>query len=118
MTADELNKLRAQMAILARKRECRIVPRSAQFPCRWQPHQVFSAEHGLPFTESGAWELIADHLEAAATAVQELELETPAGVTALVMNISLQADRPALYVKVHLGGTGKIFGRSFHYSDR
>ena len=33
------------------------------------------------------------------------------------MKIKLEADRPQLYVKLQLG-SGKIIGRSCHYSER
>ncbi len=46
-----------------------------------------------------------------------MELEQPKGSIAWVILARLQVGRPDLYIKVQLGGAGKIVGRSFHYSD-
>jgi hypothetical protein len=32
-------------------------------PCRWFPYEVLHPESGLPFTEVGAWNFIADLIE-------------------------------------------------------
>lgn len=42
---------------------------------------------------------------------------TAPGGTGYVMEIELEAGKPMLYVKLELG-SGRIFGRSFHYSER
>ena len=68
------------------------------------------------FTHEGAWEFIADKLEAG-HAVDVVELRKPQGAKGYVMNFRLGPDDPLLYVKLQLG-SGTVIGRSFHYSDR
>ena len=48
--------------------------------------------------------------------VEVIELNQPKGAKGYVMLIDLGSDVPDLYVKLQLGN-GKIFGRSFHYSE-
>ena len=67
------------------------------------------------FTPSTAWELIATRLENGEE-VEVIELNQPRGAKGYVMLIDLGSDVPDLYVKLQLGA-GKIFGRSFHYSE-
>ncbi len=67
-----------------------------------------------PFTDSGAWNLIASRLEDG-HAVGVMTLDNPRGKTGYVMKIELEPAAPRLYVKVQLH-VGRIFGRSFHYS--
>jgi hypothetical protein len=86
-------------------------------PCDWQPTAVIYPATGMPFTEAGAWCFIAEKLREGHR-VREIVLDKPQGKLAYVMEISLSAERPLLYVKIHLGGSGKVFGRSFHYGYR
>ena len=67
------------------------------------------------FTDSTAWEFIAARLEAGEE-VEVIPLRQPSGAKGYVMKIDLGADVPVLYVKLQLG-SGRIFGRSFHYSE-
>ena len=67
------------------------------------------------FTDSTAWEFIARRLECGED-VEVIELDKPKGAKGYVMTIALQPGVPALYVKLQLG-SGKIIGRSFHYSE-
>ncbi|MYB34705.1 MAG: hypothetical protein F4X92_06205 [Gammaproteobacteria bacterium] len=66
------------------------------------------------FTNEAAWELIASKLEANHP-VEIIELQKPMGKKGYVMIISLEPDKPPLYIKLQLG-SGVIYGRSFHYS--
>ncbi len=75
--------------------------------------QVISPESGLPFSDAGAWALVAECLERGC-ALTEIVLEKPAGERAYVM-IEPVGER-SVYMKVQLGN-GTILGRSFHYSD-
>ena len=68
------------------------------------------------FTDSTAWELIASKL-ADGHPVETLELRKPPGARGFVMKIDIEPGQPRLYVKLELG-TGKVLGRSFHYSER
>ena len=63
-----------------------------------------------------AWDLIASKLEEGHE-VEAVQLREPPGRTGYVMKIELEAGKPMLYVKLELG-SGRIFGRSFHYSER
>ena len=66
------------------------------------------------FTDAAAWELIASRLEDGHP-VEVVELRKPAGATGYVMKIDVEPGQPLLYVKLQLG-SGRIIGRSFHYS--
>lgn len=67
------------------------------------------------FSDAAAWELIASRLESGHD-VETVTLRKPPGATGYVMKIDLEPDAPTLYVKLELG-PGKIWGRSFHYSE-
>ena len=67
------------------------------------------------FTDAAAWELIADKLEEGHP-VEEVSLRKPLGRKGYVMKIHLGGDDPPVYVKLQLG-SGKVIGRSFHYSE-
>ena len=87
-------------------------------PTDWRPGQVRNPNGILDthFTDAAAWEFIASRLEDGQP-VEIVELRKPAGATGYVMKVHIEPDRPQLYVKLELG-SGKIIGRSFHYSDR
>ncbi len=107
---------RTELATLARRAAARITAFSRDRPTEWQPGQVRNPSGFLDthFTDAAAWELIASKLEDGHP-VEVVELQKPKGKTGYVMKIELDAvDRP-LYVKLQLG-SGKIVGRSFHYS--
>ena len=70
----------------------------------------------MPFTEAGAWLFIEAKLEYG-QCLEEVELEKPPGRKGYVMKIHLEDGKPELYVKLQLA-SGKIIGRSFHYSRR
>jgi hypothetical protein len=112
-----LPEIRRQLISLSCNKKCRISAFSRERPVDWRPTQVRSPLSGLPFTEAGAWAFIAERLEAGHP-IQAIMLDQPPGSTGYVMEIHLEVDRPALYVKLELGGSGKVFGRSFHYSER
>ena len=73
-----------------------------------------ASELDAPFTDSGAWDLIASRLEDGHE-VDVITLDIPRGATGYVMKIDLEPSVPRLYVKLQLHA-GRIFGRSFHYS--
>jgi hypothetical protein len=77
---------------------------------------VTNPESGLSFTETSAWDLVAELIEAGHP-VEEMTLEQPAGARGLVLHVDLAAAPKTLYIKLQLGGHG-LFCRSFHYSDR
>ena len=108
---------RSQLVTLARRRDARIASFSRERPTDWRPTQVRNPRGVLDthFTDSTAWELIAQRLEHGQE-VNVIELRKPKGAKGYVMLIDLGSDVPDLYVKLQLGA-GKIFGRSFHYSE-
>lgn len=90
--------------------------RSLGFPRDWVPNRIRNPDaNGDYFTEVGAWEFIADKLEAG-HAFDEIILDTPLGAPAIVMKIQLETGVPLLYVKIQVGVRNKPIGRSFHYS--
>ncbi len=109
--------MRWQLVTLARRVNARISIFSQDRPTKWRPNEVRNPDGVLDthFTESTAWELIATRLENGEE-VEVIELNQPKGAKGYVMLIDLGSDVPDLYVKLQLGA-GKIFGRSFHYSD-
>ena len=108
---------RRQLVILARRVNARSSEFSRDRPTDWRPNEVHNPDGVLDthFTSSTAWELIATRLENGEE-VEVIELNQPRGAKGYVMLIDLGSDVPDLYVKVQLGA-GKIFGRSFHYSE-
>jgi hypothetical protein len=114
MEPEQLAENRRQLARLARQKKRRRIPR--ELPCSWLPGTVLDPGSNQPFTDAGAWELIAqllDDFEGQAVRVQTLD--HPAGVVAYVMEYPLPLRN--LYIKVHYGNGPSILGRSFHYSD-
>ncbi len=109
--------MRWQLVTLARRVNARVSTFSRDRPTKWRPNEVRNPDGVLDthFTESTAWELIATRLENGEE-VEVIELKQPKGAKGYVMLIDLGSDVPDLYVKLQLGA-GKIFGRSFHYSE-
>lgn len=89
--------------------------RSLGWPRDWRPQSVESPDSGLPFTDAGAWNLIAELLRQGVP-MKEKELKNPLGQMAFVMKHILDENRAALYIKIQFGN-GEIIGRSFHYSE-
>lgn len=87
-------------------------------PTDWRPEQVRNPDGLLDthFTDASAWELIASKIESGHP-LETIQLEKPPGATGYVMRIDLEPSQPQLYIKLQLG-SGKIIGRSFHYSER
>ena len=109
--------IRHELATLARNSRRRSSEFSRHRPTEWCPSEVRNPDGVLDthFTDSTAWELIAVRLEQGEH-VKVIELHQPMGTKGYVMLIELGSDVPRLYVKLQLG-SGKIFGRSFHYSE-
>ena len=87
-------------------------------PTKWCPGQVRNPYGELDsyFTDASAWEYIATKLESGHP-VKVMQLDKPQGAKGYVMKIDIEPEMPQLYVKLQLG-SGKIFGRSFHYSEQ
>ena len=109
---------RHELAVLAKRPHARTSAFTRERPSDWRPGQVRNPNGILDdhFTESTAWELIAERLETGEH-VELIDLRQPRGARGYVMRIDLGSELPKLYVKLQLG-SGGIFGRSFHYSER
>ena len=109
--------IRHQLAILARRPRDRKREFDPDRPTDWRPRSVRNPDGMLDkyFSNAAAWELIASRLESGHD-VETVTLRKPPGRTGYVMKIDLEPDAPTLYIKLELG-SGKIWGRSFHYSE-
>lgn len=101
---------RYQLATLARRKTAR----DLGWPRDWRPQTVRDPFTGEWFTDAGAWEFIADCLDAG-EALQEIVLDNPPGKLAYVLHLDTDKNSPRIYIKVRLGA-GKVLGISFHYS--
>lgn len=101
---------RHQLAILARRKSARTLG----WPREWRPYAIINPKTGEPFGDAEAWDFVADLLEDASITVEEVQLQSPPGKKGYVIQTLLNAR--GVYVKVQLG-SGKIIGRSFHYSE-
>lgn len=109
---------RRQLAALARRKRARVVEFTRSRPSEWRPQEVANPEGVFDqyFTTQTAWEFIASKLEEGHE-VEVVALRQPPGAKGYVMHMEGQAGHPPVYVKIELGA-GKVYGRSFHYSDR
>lgn len=108
--------IRTQLIQLARRSQTRFARFTRQRPTHWNPGSVRNPKgiSDSTFNNITAWELIVEQLEAGCE-VNVVKLKVPAGKTGYVMEIDLGGSEQQLYVKLELG-SGKIYGRSFHYS--
>ncbi len=110
------DQVRREIALLARRKDRRIIPRSAEMPCDWQPTTVTNPTSGICFTDITAWSRIAELAESGHP-IEEIELDQPKGEAGYIIMVKLAEASSELYIKVQLK-RGKIFGRSFHYSTK
>jgi hypothetical protein len=109
------DEIRKEISRLARRKEARIKTFSRQRPTVWKPYEVNNPEAlGMPFTEEGAWQLIAKLAEEGHK-IEVISLKQPPGEIGYEMKVELEKGAPRLYIKVQLI-RGKILGRSFHIS--
>ena len=115
MVLDE--SIRHQLVTLARRSNARVTEFNPDRPTKWCPGQVHNPDGVLDshFTDASAWEYIATKLENGHP-VEVMRLDKPSGATGYVMKIDVEPESPKLYIKLQLG-SGKIIGRSFHYSE-
>ena len=109
---------RYQLVILARRSRSRVTTFRSDRPNDWRPGQVRNPNGVLDshFTDASAWKYIAARLQSGHP-VEVMRLDKPLGAKGYVMKIDIEPEMPQLYVKLQMG-SGKIIGRSFHYSDR
>jgi hypothetical protein len=84
-------------------------------PTRWQPTQVTDPSTRQAFTEDGAWQYIANQLEAGVP-IETIILDKPPGRTGYVLKLP-GVSVVVIYVKLQLCGD-HVRGRSFHLSDK
>lgn len=84
-------------------------------PCRWYPYRVLHPRFGIPFTEAGAWNFIADLLDAG-HGVTVIEMEKPPGQIGYVLKTAGFRGCPEIYIKLTLSSR-YVNGRSFHDSE-
>jgi hypothetical protein len=114
---DDLASVRSELSRLAKRKQDRITEWSRQMPTEWTPGKVVNPEVDMPFTEAGAWDLVARLLDAGHPIQQVSLRQACSAETGYVILVDLKPGMPKLYVKLQLKH-GKICGRSFHYSDR
>ncbi|HEX3429727.1 MAG TPA: hypothetical protein VHT03_02480 [Rhizomicrobium sp.] len=85
-------------------------------PARWFPGTVNRPDGTGPLSDNDAWELIADLIEAR-HALKIVSLDKPPGSAAYVLLAQIPPDGRHLYAKIVLTKSGRVIGRSFHYSD-
>ena len=109
--------IRHQLITLAHRKRARVVDWSPERPTDWRPQSVRNPGGILDthFSDAAAWDLIVSQLEAGCE-VETIILDKPPGAKGYVMLIELEPRRP-IYIKLQLG-SGKIIGRSFHYSEK
>ena len=111
---EDLSEVRREIARLAYRKELRIVPRSPNMPCDWNPTTVINPDVGIPFSDISAWRYIA-HLAESGHPIEKKVLDQPPGDIGYIMIVELAENPSPLYIKVQLKG-GRIYGRSFHCS--
>ncbi len=107
--------IREELVRRARDKHARQSIFSPTEPCDWCPHSVSHPLSSLPFTDGGAWNFIADTLEAD-HACNAIILDKPLGQTGYVLIIDGYPGCPKIYVKITMS-RNKINGRSFHHSE-
>src|SRR5690242_2069435 len=105
------------LARSARAKHLRVHAWTREMPTHWNPTGVMNPVTGMVFTDVSAWEFIAALLEDGYP-MSEVVLDQPPGAIGYVMIVPLADGTPDLYIKLHPYGGGRVYGRSFHYSER
>jgi len=113
--APDLEEIRQRLLKLAGTKQTRSTTFSRERPVQWSPSEVMHPEHGMYFTDSGAWEFIIELLSGGYV-LTALELDKPPGAWGFVMVVATPQRRD-IYIKLELCGN-RVHGRSFHYSER
>lgn len=107
---ENFDSVRKQLLTHASKKRERILDQ----PRNWKPYEVLNPATNQPFTMESAWEFVVEVLQNEKYGIEEVMQENPPGKKAYVLIVEM-SDGKELYIKLRLG-TGKILGRSFHYS--
>ena len=108
---DRLNQVKHHLAVLAKRKEARIVP--VEVGTKWWFGTVLDPRTGRAFTYVGAWGFIAERLREKGTVINEITLSNPPGRKAYELRVPTNSG--TIYIKVHFGQENQIVGRSFHY---
>lgn len=112
----DVEAVRGALALLCRNPDTRITGRALDAPNRWRPYSVRHPETGLFFTDAGAWDFIADALQARA-AVTCLPPTAAMPDHAYYLIEGNAFDR-RIYMKIAIRPPlRKVIGLSFHYED-
>lgn len=106
---------RHELVRLARDKKSRTAVFKVDAPSEWRPTSVLHPQSGLPFTDVGAWNFVADLLESGCEA-SAIAMEKPPGTTGYVILTSGYPGYPKIYIKLTLTAS-IIHGRSFHNSE-
>ncbi len=110
--SDDTRRLLARLASSERTRTSLF---TAARPTHWAPYEVADPKTGVAFTSVGAWEFIVELLNGGIP-IEIVVLDIPPGRTGYVLKIDGWSGCK-IYIKLQLG-SGIVFGRSFHISDR
>lgn len=90
---------------------------SEEQPVRWEPSKVTNPVVGVPFSRRECWYFI-EKLLREGHPIEVITLKKPLGEKGYVMLFEQETGQD-IYIKLQLGkGQQRLFGRSFHYSDR
>ncbi|RYG99857.1 MAG: hypothetical protein EON58_02470 [Alphaproteobacteria bacterium] len=107
--------LRAEFIEWARIKRRRFVTHSDKYPSPWHPTAITNPVTRTVFTEVGAWEWIAELLEAGID-VWATKMDKPPGIIGWYFTAPSAYPPGEIYVKFHRCGN-QLRGRSFHYSE-
>lgn len=107
--------LRAEFARFARDKRRRLARHTAEYPSPWHPTGLTNPATGEVFTDVGAWEWVADQLEAGVE-VWPAKLDHPPGKIGWYFTRPSAFPPSEIYVKLQAGGD-HVRGRSFHISE-
>src|SRR5438132_864689 len=102
--------IRRDLARLCRSRKTRTAEFTRSQPTQWQPFRTIHPETKETFTEDGAWQFVADLLDAGQP-LTEVALKKPPGKKGYVMEIPVKGWRP-IYIKLQLG-SGRCSAAAF-----
>lgn len=110
----DINAIKSELAKLARQKNNRIVSFWPEEPSKWWPGSVIDPRSGKVFTNAGAWDFVAEHLERKETKIEKVPLWFPRGKDGYAFTV--KDGKQTIYIKVSLG-KDVIIARSFHLSE-
>lgn len=108
--------LRLDLIRFARDKRRRLVKHNDKYPSPWHPTGLTNPTTREVFTDAGAWEWVADQLEAGVE-VWSAELDHPPGKIGWYFTVPSAYPPDEIYVKVQACGD-HVRGRSFHPSEK